>query len=141
MRSWPANIIKDLPSSYSEEVYFNIELLKKLAYMDWNELSLWVEKMSHKKYYFARPSQVNKIDMEVCLEQSVQKILYKALIVPMHKMRKNGRDKKLLYALKKNDFDQIASILASAVRTYWQDRKYMIWALSQSYEDQNATNQ
>lgn len=120
MRSWPANIIKDLPSSDSEGVYSNIELLKKLAYMDWSELSLWVEKESHKKYYFARPSQVNRIDMEVCLEQSVQKILLKA-IKPPKVVRKNGRYVKLINALKRNDYVQIACILASSVCSYWRD--------------------
>lgn len=119
----------------------NLKLLKTLFYMDYDQLNTWIQRVSCGKYYLFRPKCTNLVDREVCLERSAHMILYKALIVPMHKMRKNGRDKKLLYALKKNDFDQIASILASAVRTYWQDRKYMIWALSKSYRDLNITKQ
>lgn len=119
----------------------NLKLLRTLFYMDFDELNNWIQHVSYGKYYLVKPKYSNIVDYEVCLARSAHTVLYKAIINPLNKRRKNGRDKKLLYALKKNDFDQIASILASAVRTYWQDRKYMIWALSQSYKDQNATNQ
>lgn len=109
--------------------------------MNFDQLNNWIQHASNGKYYLVKPKFTNIVEYEVCLARSAHMVLYKSLIIPVHKMRKNGRDKKLFYALKKNDFAQIASILASAVRTYWQDRKYMIWALSQSYKDQNATNQ
>lgn len=120
---------------------FSQKLLKTLFYMDYDQLNTWIQHVSCGKYYLFRPKCTNIVDKEVCLERSAHMVLYKALIIPMHKMRKNGRDKKLLCALKKDDFSRMASILASSVRTYWQDRKYMIHALSKSYRDQNIINQ
>ena len=109
--------------------------------MDFDQLNNWIQHASNGQYYLVKPKFTNIVDYEVCLGRSAHMVIYKAINNHMNKIRKNGRDKKLLYALKKDDFAQIASILASSVRTYWQDRKYMIWALSKSYRDQNITKQ
>lgn len=135
-----AGPVSHLPSPIGGD-NFNQILLKTLFYMDFDELNIWIHQVSCGKYYLFRPKFTNIVDQEVCLEQSAHMVLYKAMISPINQMRKNGRDKKLLCALKKNDFSRMASILASSVRSYWQDRKYMIYALSKSYRDQNIVNQ
>lgn len=109
--------------------------------MNFDQLNNWIQHASNGQYYLVKPKFTNIVDYEICLARSAHTVLYRALIIPMHQMRKNGRDKKLLCALKKDDFSRMASILASSVRTYWQDRKYMIHALSKSYRDQNIINQ
>lgn len=135
-----AGPVSHLPSPVGGD-NFNQILLKKLFYMDFDQLNNWIQHASNGQYYLVKPKFTNIVDYEVCLGRSAHMVIYKAINNHMNKIRKNGRDKKLLYALKKDDFAQIASILASSVRTYWQDRKYMIWALSKSYRDQNITKQ
>ena len=117
----------------------NVCILKTLMYMNYDQLNSWIRKMSFGQYFLAKPKCANIIDLEVCLGKSAHIVLYKA-IKPQAKVRKNGRDTKLLAALNKNDFTQIASILASSVRTYWQDRKYMIHLLCESSIDQRVCN-
>jgi len=135
-----AGPVSHLPSPVGGD-NFNPILLKTLFYMDFDQLNNWIQHASNGQYYLVKPKFTNIVDYEVCLGRSAHMVIYKAINNHMNKIRKNGRDKKLLYALKKDDFAQIASILASSVRTYWQDRKYMIWALSKSYRDQNITKQ
>lgn len=134
MSSFQAHIIKDLPSPIGE-VNFSKELLKirnhskskvchlkELTYLNWEQLSNRVLKYSNGKFYLARPSQASEIDLEVCLERGPHEVLSRA--IRLQKFRKNGRENKILQAIESNDFYSIASILASSVSSYWQDKGY-----------------
>ncbi len=116
-----AGPVSHLPSPMGGD-NFNPILLKTLFYMDFDQLNNWIQHASNGQYYLVKPKFTNIVDYEVCLGRSAHVVIYKAIHYhPMSKIRKNGRDKKLLNALKKNDFVQIAYILASSVCSYWRD--------------------
>lgn len=142
MSSYQAHVIKDLPSPIGE-ANFSKELLKKLTYMDWYELSHWVQTVSGGKYFLSRPRQANDIDLEVCVELSAQRIIVN--ILKSSTSRKNGRELKIIKAIKNKNSSLVASALASAVRSYWQDHGFYSTSNSKlnrglALQDKNLNN-
>lgn len=100
-----------------------LEILKVLLFItNYQELSTWISMVSLGKRFISFPKYSNEIDREICLF-AIQKIIFLAL-QNIHKRRKNGRDVKLLEAVKNNNYFDIANILASAARTFWLDHGF-----------------
>ncbi|WP_067175325.1 hypothetical protein [Sulfurospirillum sp. UCH001] len=110
-----------------------LEILKVLLFItNYQELSKWVSIVSLGKRFMPFPKYSNQIDREICLF-AIQKIIFLAL-QDIKKRRKNGRDVKLLEAVKNNNYFDIANILASAARTFWLDHGF---SYSNKYEGNN----
>lgn len=94
--------------------------LIEIAMMNFTELSAFVAKATKGEKYIANPStEASQIDREVCAEQIINIVIMPAL--------KNEHTRKDSRSLKVGESDyQTALQLASAARTYWVDRGFII---------------
>lgn len=99
-------------------------ILKELAFMStFEEISTWVEKNSNGCKFIANPASASDTERLICLF-TIQKPLALAL-KNITKRRVNGRDKRILEAIKENNYSTIAYVLASAAGTYWRDHGFL----------------
>lgn len=92
-------------------------ILQKLAFMNFDEISRWVEINSNAQKYIACPSATTVEDRNSCLND-IQDLLLRT--IKGTNKRKDGRDLKLTKAMLNSDHYTIASILASAAWSYWR---------------------
>lgn len=124
-------------SAVSHEKQENI--LQKLIFIDtFEEISTWVESATKGQRYIACPANTSREDRNSCFNH-LQELLVQA-IQGINK-RRDGRDLKLVKASETDDYYAIASILASAAWSYWQNYHLFIDGDTAFYANNHQKNQ
>lgn len=90
-----------------------------IAMMNFDELSRFVKTATNGDKYIAKPAEASIIDCDICAEAIINIVIMPAL--------KNEHKRADSRSLKVGDNDhQTALQLASAARTYWVDRGFII---------------
>ena len=127
--------IKDISVSHAKRN----NVLLNLSYIDnFDGLSKWVESNSNGQKYIACPANTSYEDRNSCLNH-LQELLVQA-IQGINK-RRDGRDLKLVKASETDDYYAIASILASATWSYWQNYHLFIDGDTAFYAKNQQKNQ